>query len=212
MSMLATEGAPSKRIRWKAGKEAELWQYVQGRLAAGANVSEALKGFADDNGISWLTARWKYYRLKQNKGSGGEDASPVATEEPAPVTSERDGDTAFRALTLFLKSATSLDSLELSGFLSGLATLAEMALTGKTASGELAVLRTRQRELTERVRAYEEKLAGAAGRLSAVRAVVDDWLKMPGVDRVTSLEEFTGRLTGALGQLEALLQPPERLS
>lgn len=65
--------ARSPRYRWKEGKEADLREFVEGRVLQGASITQALKEYAEKNRISWLTARWKYYQVR-NQGTEGRES------------------------------------------------------------------------------------------------------------------------------------------
>ncbi len=208
MGMPVSNGPAVKRIRWKAGKEDELWAYMQEQLSAGANTSDALKTFADRNGISWLTARWKYYRLKQDRtGKRGaaraksrktrRAPAPVAAGSPDTVPVEAlpagEGpaqDQTIQVLSDFLRSASRLDDTDLAAFLRGLATMARMALEGQKAKA-----------LEQRLRDYESWTVRARRQYESLGRVINEWLSAPGVERIASIQDFDNNLKA---EVEAL--------
>jgi len=205
MSIAAHE-TTSKRIRWKAGKEDELWNYVQNRTAAGVSISEALKTFADKNGISWLTARWKYYRLKQDKDSALEVAEEVVPApryrpadvlrmpQPAPVHSTLRPDEAFEALSSFLSSASKIESLDLAGLLNGLGSMASAALRGEDSIRESATVRQQYNELQQQFVEYKRRLDQVRAEYDILANIANDWLDLHSVDRVTMMGDFAKKL------------------
>lgn len=70
--------AKTGRTDWKSGKEQELWDYVQQRLAQGCPVGLAIKEFAEKHHIKWLTARHRYYKFNRSRDGVG---SPAGDEE-----------------------------------------------------------------------------------------------------------------------------------
>ncbi len=183
MSMPVTES--SRRIRWKAGKEDELWSYMQERLGSGANISDALKTYADRNGISWLTARWKYYRLKQER-SGTTEARRADIIESKPEAAPPKDHT-LETLSDFLRSVSKLGGVDLSGFLDGLASMARLALDGQSA-----------KPVGEHLLHCEALIARAREEHQSLSRLVDEWTAAPGVERITLLADFEARLKAAI--------------
>ena len=207
-----------KRIRWKAGKEDELWDYVQSRTASGVSISEALKTFADKNGISWLTARWKYYRLRQDRVIGipeleaplepvGEQAGSLSAAEDIARS-----DQTLSALTTFLSSASKLESIDLTGLLSGLSNMARAALSGEDANRAAAAIRTEYNELLRTTQEYDRRFAQVRQEYQTLAALADEWLNLHSVDRVTTMGEFSKKLRVQVDQFNRVLALAENLA
>lgn len=216
MSMPATQAVSAKRIRWKAGKEDELWNYVQNRTAAGVSISEALKTFADQNGISWLTARWKYYRLRQDRAvtiEELEEATEAAqeTREHNTIQPTMKPDEAFEALSRFLSAASKLECTDLTGLLYGLASMANAALKGEDAQRETAAIRAQYNELQKRMQEYERWLLQVRQEYETLRNTAEHWLSLHSVDRVTTMGEFAKKLQVQVEQLNRVLALAEKV-
>lgn len=211
MSMPAAQTA-QKRIRWKAGKEDELWDYVQTRTAAGVSISEALKRFADSNGISWLTARWKYYRLKQDRSATIAELEEVpAPPKTASLETRFRPDDSFEALSSFLSAAARLEGTDLTGLLSGLASMARAALDGEEARGTARAVRTRYNELVQTCQEYEKRFSQVRQEYETLSMLVREWLARHSVDRVTTLGDFAKRLEVQVDQFNRVLALAEAL-
>ncbi len=203
-----------KRIRWKAGKEDELWDYVQSRTASGISISEALKTFADKNGISWLTARWKYYRLRQDRTvSIPELEGPVESSRTAPAAEDlAKSDQTLSALSSFLSSASKLEGIDLTGLLSGLSNMANAALSGEDAKREAAAIRTDYNELLRTMQEYDRRFAQVRQEYQTLAALADEWLNLHSVDRVTTMGEFSKKLRVQVDQFNRVLALAENLA
>jgi hypothetical protein len=215
-SMALTHEQPvHKRIRWKAGKEDELWDYVQSRTATGISISEALKTFADKNGISWLTARWKYYRLRQDRATG---IPELEEQEPgelvvAPAVEENaKSDQTLTALSAFLSSASKLESVDLTGLLTGLSNMANAALGGEDARRATSTIRSEYNELLRTMQEYDRRFGQVRQEYQTLAALVDEWLNLHSVDRVTTMGEFSKKLRVQVDQFNRVLALAENLA
>jgi hypothetical protein len=186
------------RIRWKDGKAEELWEFVQERTARGQRITEALKEFADQNGISWLTARWKYYRVRNER----EEEPPAAEPVPAP---EGAGDGLLEELGAFMKRAAAA-GVDLAAFFAALHQLARRAEEGHG-------LRQRVDELERELDARQSEAAALREQLERVREqyttlnyLVTDWLNLQSVDRVTSMGDFGRRLRYQVDQFGTVIR------
>ncbi|MDP2858295.1 MAG: hypothetical protein Q8P50_10000 [Bacillota bacterium] len=219
--VLTSEQPVHKRIRWKAGKEDELWDYVQSRMASGISISEALKTFADKNSISWLTARWKYYRLRQDRAvvipeleeqdAARHDAARavgpgLATDEAAK------SDQTLQALSNFLSSASKLEGVDLTGLLTGLSNMATAALSGEEARHTAATIRTEYNELLRIMQEYDRRFAQVRQEYQTLAGLVDEWLNLHSVDRVTTMGEFGKKLRVQVDQFNRVLALAENVA
>ncbi|MGE5485917.1 MAG: hypothetical protein ACM3X4_12970 [Ignavibacteriales bacterium] len=185
-------GESPKRIRWKAGKEDELWAFMQERLSSGANISEALKTYADRNGISWLTARWKYYRLKQDRS---QVAPPqIAGSDGLAPGPAQAGDRTIETLSDFFRSASSLGDVDLTGLLEGLASMARLAVEGR-----------RMKQAEQRLHRWETLIAEARREHESLSELIREWTAAPGVERIASIGDFEARLKAAVEALGGAL-------
>ena len=211
MSMPAAK-AGQKRIRWKAGKEDELWTYVQTRSAAGISISESLKTFADANGISWLTARWKYYRLKQDRAETIEELEEAPRDEQRnPAQASFSADESFQALSSFLDYAKQLERTDLTSLLSGLASMAKCALEGEQAQNTSSRVRAQYNELLQCVQEYDKRFSQVRQEYEILRSLVEEWLARHSVDRVTTMGDFAKRLKVQVDQFNRVLALAEAL-
>jgi hypothetical protein len=208
MSIAATQPV-AKRIRWKAGKEDELWDYVQSRTASGNSISEALKSFADSNGISWLTARWKYYRLKQDRSTTIAELQEQL--EPSTPLAPGRPDDVLEALSAFLTSASGLHGTDLTGLLQGLSNMAKAALAGEEAERTAEKIRTQYNELKQILQEYEKRFAQVRQEYETLSFLVEEWLNLHSVDRVTSMGDFGKRLRVQVDQFNRVLALAESL-
>ena len=199
-----------KRIRWKAGKEDELWNYVQSHVASGVSISEALKTFADSNGISWLTARWKYYRLKQDRTTAIRELEEAPEKAETPAYTKPDA--AFEALSAFLQSASRLEQTDLTGLLMGLASMAKSALGGEDAERTAAAIRQQYNELQVKMQEYDKRFQQVRQEYETLACLVDEWLNLHSVDRVTSMGDFAKKLRVQVDQFNRVLAIAENLA
>jgi hypothetical protein len=174
--------ARSPRYRWKEGKVADLREFVEGRVLQGASITQALKEYAERNRISWLTARWKYYQVRNQ--APAEAALPQVDVEPG----SREGD--FLDYLQDLVRSTQESGQDIVPFIKGLARMAVLSRESTRLRDDLAGLRQYVREVA---RVIEEH----SGRLG-------EWLERSQVDRVSSLKEFSAAMEEDLKALENL--------
>lgn len=181
------------RYKWKEGREDDLRSFVDGRVQDGCSVTAALKEYGQRNDMSWLTARWKYYQIRKRGIVGGRGpderaASPRAKDHPeSPFT--RDEEDFLGYLAEFVTS-TRETGQDIVPFIKG---LSRMAALSREAS--------RLREERDKRRAL---LREDADTLGEVCRFLETWLRMPQVDRVGSLKEFSDRLSAEVGRLAAI--------
>ncbi|MEW6524951.1 MAG: hypothetical protein AB1445_15700 [Bacillota bacterium] len=193
------------RISWKDGKAEELWEYVQTRTARGERITQALKDFADMNGISWLTARWKYYRVKQDR-----DTEDMPGEAPGQiplraVPNPETGDSLLEGLGGFLSRAARL-GVDLDGFFAGLKCLAQHAGEGEELRARFSSLEASLRQRESEVAALKEQLGRVREQYETLNYLVHDWLNMQSVDRVTSMGDFGRRLRYQVDQFGTVIK------
>jgi hypothetical protein len=186
-------GATEKysRYRWEQGREKDLWLFVDDRVKGGASVTAALKEYGKKHSMSWLTARWKYYQLRKQGlqsaasiGAVGGGAVPLAG---GPFTEDEEDFLGYLAEFI---SSTRDSGQDVVPFIRGLSRLAALSREGARLKEELERSRSGARE-------GAEALAGLCHFL-------EDWLRLPQVDRVGSLKDFSERLGAELGKLASL--------
>jgi hypothetical protein len=176
--------ARSPRYRWKKGKEADLREFVEGRVHEGASITQALKEYAEKNHISWLTARWKYYQVK-NQGTPAVPP-PVRVSDPEPRS--REGD--FLDYLQDLVRSTEESGQDIVPFIKGLSRMAVLSRESMRLREELASLRQRIREGSKTL----EEHCRRAG----------EWLEKSQVERVSRLKEFSQAMEQDVRALEDL--------
>ncbi len=181
----------TRRIRWDEGKADELWNFVQEETAKGNKVTAALREFAEDNGISWLTARWKYYRVK-NERLDTERALESRSQDGDEMGAE-DHDTAFSHLSAFLKYAQGT-GLDLSGLLGGLHHLAKEAEAAQSLQREIEEKEKEMAALKQRFHALEGKMKEVKAQYQTLNYLINEWLNLQSVDRVTTMGDFGRKL------------------
>lgn len=196
----------SQRIRWKDGKDQELAEFMKARIDAGMSITDALKAFAQENGISWLTARWKYYQMQRKKDS------KRAAEMTRAVRRGLRGQDAVGSEGQFLESlqrfigasrASGVDILPLVKGLARFATLAE----------EGAKLRARIEETEREKQALQAELerrrfesGEIEDHLKTLPRQIDEWLGKSEVDRVQYLTEFASGLKREMEHIRRVIE------
>ncbi len=173
------------RFRWQEGKESELWAYMERKIGDGVSITAALKEYGDRNGMSWLTARWKYYQLRRRKAE-----QEIAQARPEP----QDHGDFITYLTDFvsLSREAGEDVVPLVKGLSRLAMLSCQGLRGR----EDALLEAQE------AKALQAKTTHALSRL---RQFLEEWLAQPQVDQVGSLRDFSRRLRQELDHIASIV-------
>lgn len=197
----------SERIRWKDGKERELAEFMKARIDAGMSITDALKAFAQENGISWLTARWKYYQMQRKRDS----KAPAETTKPVRRGLRRRD--AVRSEGQFIESlqrfigaskASGVDILPLVKGLARFATLAEEGAKLRTRIEETE--REKQALLAELQRRRFES-GEFEDHLKALLKQIDEWLGKSEVDRIQYLTEFSNGLKREMEHVRRVIEP-----
>lgn len=196
----------SERIRWKHGKERELAEFMKSHTEAGMTITEALKAFARENGISWLTARWKYYQMqRQKEGAARRDGTKVVRKPRKESTMTPDGQF-IESLRQFI-GASKASGVDILPLVRGLARFASLAEEG-------AKLRDRMEETEKEKRALEEELRRRTSQrgefdehLRLLVQRIDEWLAKNEVERVECLPEFSEALKRELGHVRRVIEP-----
>ncbi len=181
------------RFKWSETKEQELWSFMESRMKSGASVTGALKEYGRSKGMSWLTARWKYYQLR--KRAAREMAEPVAhsgAQARDLPGAKRVEDDLLTCLSDFV-SLSSEAGEDVTSLIRGLARLAMMSNQGQKLkeAASLEVAETRA------------ALKGAGEALSRLTRFLEDWLRQAQVDRVRTLKAFSTRLRQELDEIKA---------
>ncbi|HHY76470.1 MAG TPA: hypothetical protein GX500_06860 [Firmicutes bacterium] len=178
--------ARSTRYRWKEGKEADLRDFVEGRVLEGVSITQALKEYAEKNRISWLTARWKYYQVR-NRGAK-KDVSKAEGESPRSVEPQTREESFFDYLQDLVRS-TEESGQDIVPFIKGLS--------------RMAVLSKESTRLREEIGALKRKLREIARVVEGHAANIEKWLQRSEVDRVSSLKEFSALMEEDLRSLRS---------
>lgn len=213
------------RCRWKDGKEQELLAFVDDRIRGGATVTSALKEYGERHGMSWLTARWKYYQMKRraSRVSVVPEKTPepdfrgrVAPEEtlhpyPGGTGNSKDASLA-RDQGDFLGSLSSL--IRASGevgedvvsLIRGLSRMAELAKNALEAKELLLQARMKEVQLAEEAEKVRTVILESLNDLREFNEFIDGWLETPPVDRVAGLSDFTSRLEAGRNTLAEIIR------
>ena len=177
--------AKDARCKWQREKEEELMSFVDEKVKNGVSVTAALKEYGKKNGISWLTARWKYYQVKKRPNG------KVAVE-PAYTRKSVSGDDFLGALTNLmkhLKNGTRISFLLLTGCPNWLLSREGLGLKEKIAELEASY---------NKLASEHTELSGKMGELKqkydSLKEIIVEWLELSQVDKVSSLKEFADRL------------------
>lgn|GEM_PF-1246879 len=182
------------RIRWEDDREQDLWDFMRRRLQDGLSVTAALKEYGDKNGMSWLTARWKYYQIRSRQG---ETPVPRQPSKPARVSRGRRAVASqqefFSYLTDLVEGSANSgeDIVPLIKGLSRLAMLSSEGIRLKEALRERERLAASAASEAEKARAERDRALESLQRLCSF---LEEWLAAPPVERVGSLKEFSERL------------------
>lgn len=198
-------GTPKySRYRWKEGREQDLWSFVDGRIKDGTSVTAALKEYGKKHNMSWLTARWKYYQIRK-QGAPGAEIAPETPEQDLPLATgpavqsgagpfSKDEEDFLGYLAEFISSSRDTGQ-DVVPFIKGLSRLAALSREGSRLKQEL-----------ERVRARETEGAETIARTCRF---LEDWLRLPQVDRAGSLKDFSA---GLEQEVRRLAETRERLA
>jgi len=167
--------ARSARYRWKEGKEADLREFVEGRVLQGASITQALKEYAEKNRISWLTARWKYYQVR-NQGNQ-EDQTAAREPEHGGIQEPQSREEGFLDYLQDLVRSTEESGQDIVPFIKGLS--------------RMAVLSKESTRLRDEIAALKKCIRDAARVIEDHSANLARWLERSQVDRVSCLKEFS---------------------
>jgi hypothetical protein len=171
---------PRKRNLWSAGTEEQLWTRIRDR--DDRPISAVIREFCRERGLSFHTARAKYYRLQRT--------GQAAAEPPT--------DSALEDLGAFLRDASQVPGVDLVGFLSGLKTLAALAAAGQRRGElmeEVEILRRERAQAASRLEEYGKRLDLLTGELQTIAALVEEFTGLSSVAKVSGLGEFTRKLS-----------------
>ncbi len=170
------------RFKWQEHKEKELWSYIEGKTKEGTSVTAALKEYGEMNGMSWLTARWKYYQLRKRRTD-----MPRETESKSPPT-ENDFIT---HLAEFVSLSTEAGE-DIVPLIKGLSRLARLSCQG------LEIQKHAMHETQEAKRSLDQM----NHTFQELRQFLEQWLKLPQVEQVGSLKDFTVGLNQQLENMK----------
>ena len=192
-----------RRIKWGEGKEGELISFVQEKQAEGHPIGEAIREFAQMNNINWLTARQRYYRILQRRQGKKRNKDHLHLPQGVTITASS-GDPMLDAIATFLQQVRNLDDFSIQYFFEGLARLAGLATFGLRGDGirkemeekdkALAALAEEVERLQAEVKHYQTRFSELQAQWETLNYLVDNWLNMRSVDKVTSMGDFGRRL------------------
>lgn len=187
--------AQSPRYRWREEKETDLRDYVESRVRDGVSKTQALKEYGERNKMSWLTARWKYYQVRNQTAAPRPEvalahAPGTGGREGAPRASSPDDD--FLGSLQDLLLATEESGQDIVPFIKGFSRMAVLSRESMRLRDEVALLK-------ERLKAAQTSLREHCGH-------VGQWVGKTQVERVSCLKEFSDLMERDLSVLEGLLE------
>jgi hypothetical protein len=168
-----------------------LRDYVDSRVREGVSITQALKEYGQKNRMSWLTARWKYYQVRNQKSDGkrAEVAEAAAApSEAAPLSTVRDDD--FLSYLRDLVLATEESGQDIVPFIKGFSRMAVLSRESMRHREEVFRLKEQLRSVREAIESHSRNLS--------------EWLLKTQVDRVSCLKEFSDLMARDLAVLEDL--------
>lgn len=186
-----TSGGTSLRS-WTQEDDNLLLETVEKLGAKPRSLSRAFEEAAQILNRTPVAVRARYYRL-----SGWRSAlrRPIRSVQPEAWVEKEDR--LLEGLSEFLENARSMGELNLTGFLLGLARLANLAKRGAEASGlveKMRELEVENQELKTTIRAYEEKFERLRDEYRTLDFLVSEFINLGSIDKVTSLGDFGRRL------------------
>jgi hypothetical protein len=178
--------AKDARCKWQREKEEELMSFVDEKVKNGVSVTAALKEYGKKNGISWLTARWKYYQVKKRPNG------KVAVE-PAYTRKSVSGDDFLGALTNLIETSKEWDQ-DIVPFINGLSKLAGLSREGLGLKEKIAELEASYNKLASEHTELSGKMGELKQKYDSLKEIIVEWLELSQVDKVSSLKEFADRL------------------
>lgn len=167
---------------------------MDGRVREGASITQALKEYGEKNSMSWLTARWKYYQVRNQDGApSGDEAQPVPVVKVAMIRPEVSAEPQSRGDDFLgylqdLVRATEESGQDIVPFIKGFS--------------RMAVLSKESMRLREDVGAIRDRLKAIEAALSTHCRHLGDWLGRTQVERVSCLKEFSDLMARDLAALE----------
>ncbi len=174
------------RYRWREGKERELMEFVKKSTKRGSTVTAALKEYGEKHGISWLTARWKYYQMRRRLDTKDEPFGRVesAAEPDAGGAGELGSadDDFLTALSALIGSSQDIgeDVVSLIRGFSRMAGLARETVEVKQQLSSAIKDLDKSKQNAQRAKKLLERLD----------EIIVRWQQLPSVEKVNTLREF----------------------
>ncbi|MDQ7795049.1 MAG: hypothetical protein RDU89_11665 [bacterium] len=178
---------PRKRNLWSAGIEEQLWARIRER--DDRPISAVIRDFCRERGLSFHTARAKYYRRLRS------------ADEPAQAPP---ADTALEDLAAFLRDAAEVPGVDLAGFLGGLKTMASLAAGGRRQrdlAAEVQGLRREGEQLSGHLEECQQRLRALAEEHRGLESLVEEFTGLTSVGKVAGLGEFARNLRQRVDQI-----------
>ncbi len=178
------------RIRWEDDRERDLWDFMGRRLRDGLSITAALKEYGDKNGMSWLTARWKYYQIRSKQGSDDPVSPPKAKSARNRGRRRKEApQNEFLSYLTDLVEGSAQSGEDIVPLMKGLSRLAMLSSEGIRLR---EALREREKQAASAI-SQAEKAAAERDRaqqsLQRMCAFLEEWLSLPPVEKVGSLQE-----------------------
>lgn len=187
------------RYRWRDGKDRELMNFVGERVEAGVPVTTALKEFGEANGISWLTARWKYYQMKRMT-EGTEETNVQHAPRPISLDLEMQEEDFIGYLADFVGVSGEYGA-DIVPFVKGLSQMARQSREAIILKRKLAESETALKAARKEAADAKACLREAATKYSGLCNLLEDWLSLSQVEKVAELKVFVARIAEELGKV-----------
>ncbi len=192
------------RYRWREGKEQELMEFVKRSTKRGATVTAALKEYGEKHGISWLTARWKYYQMRRRLNAKDEDLievkSAVETDSGGAEELGSADEDFLTALSGLIGSSQDIGE-DVVSLIRGFSRMAGLAR-------ESVGLKQQLSTAIEGLNRRKQNAQRAKKLLERLDEIIVRWQQLPSVEKVNTLREFEQSLenerTGIARAIESL--------
>ncbi len=175
------------RYRWKDGKERELLAFVNRSTQKGSTVTAALKEYGEKHGISWLTARWKYYQMKRRLHAQNESVSktklvPDTESHDKAESALVDDDDFLTALSALIVSSQHIGE-DVVSLIRGFSRMASLA-------HETIELKQQLNNTAKDMNEIRQTAQAARKSLEDLDEVIGSWQRLSSVEKFNTLREF----------------------
>lgn len=163
-------------------------------LARKSNKEGDLEAHGAASGKTRVKGR---HGLKKGKAKRGHTRAAACAVALSAVSLQEDQDSFLLGLSEFLRRAKNIRGLDLDGMVRGLARLAELAEAGTNAPAmgvRISELEQRKEDLENRVNELTSQLERVREQYRTLDYLINEFINLGSVDRVTSLGDFGRKL------------------